>query len=287
MKRGIDHLVLCVRDLSAAEVAYRRLGFTTTPRAIHPFGTGNHLVQLQGCFLELLAVVEPEKIAPAAVGSFSFGPFNRDFLARREGMSMLVLESNDARRDHAEFVARKLDTYAPFDFERQAKLPDGQVVTVGFSLAFVTDARMPEAAFFTCQQHAPQYFWKPEYQRHANGAQSVAEVLMVAADPAALRGLFERLQEPESVTLADGALRAATPRGAITVLTPQAFAARFPGATLANAPQTPHYVGYRIAVADLGLAARVLAANGVAPVAERERLWIRPEDAFGAVIEFA
>lgn len=35
-KRGIDHLVLCVRDLEAARRRYADLGFTTTPPARHP-----------------------------------------------------------------------------------------------------------------------------------------------------------------------------------------------------------------------------------------------------------
>ena len=51
MNRAIDHLVLCVRDLEAARAIYRRLGFTLTPPARHPWGTGNSLVQLQGNFL--------------------------------------------------------------------------------------------------------------------------------------------------------------------------------------------------------------------------------------------
>ena len=33
MQRGIDHLVLCVRDLEAAAARYSAFGFTTTPRA--------------------------------------------------------------------------------------------------------------------------------------------------------------------------------------------------------------------------------------------------------------
>ena len=51
MIRGIDHLVLCVRDLNRARRLYERLGFTVTPRALHPFGTGNHLIQCEGNFI--------------------------------------------------------------------------------------------------------------------------------------------------------------------------------------------------------------------------------------------
>src|SRR5262249_18581637 len=149
MKRAIDHLVLAVNDLEAAREAYRRMGFTLTPPAQHPWGTSNSLAQFQGNFLELLAVADPAKIPPAEAGRFSFGAFNQAFLRRRQGLSMLVFQSTDARRDQAEFAARGLETYEPFDFSRQAKLPDGSLKIVAFSLAFVTEPRMPDAAFFT------------------------------------------------------------------------------------------------------------------------------------------
>ena len=227
VKRGIDHLVLCVRDLEAARRFYGRLGFTTTPPAVHPFGTGNSLVQLQGNFLELLSVVEPDRVPAMAPGEFSFGAFNRDFLARRQGMSMLVFQSDDARRDQREFAGKGLTTYAPFDFSRKAMLPDGSTVTVGFSLAFVTDPRMPAAAFFVCQQHAPEYFWKPEYQRHPNGARAVTEVIMTAEAPATFAELFEGLQGPQSVSVGEGALRVATAKwGAAWPIAQLAFGPR-------------------------------------------------------------
>ncbi|HJS31132.1 MAG TPA: VOC family protein, partial [Alphaproteobacteria bacterium] len=194
MDRGIDHLVLAVRDLEAARRFYSRLGFTLTPRALHPWGTANHLVQLDGAFLELLGVADAAKIAPATPGAFGFGAFNRDFLVRREGLSMLVFESHDARADRDEFAAKRLSDFAVFDFERQTRLPDGGTARVAFSLAFVADSRMPEAAFFVCQQHAPQHFWKPEYQRHANGARAIAEVFLVADDPRSLADFFARMQ---------------------------------------------------------------------------------------------
>ena len=65
VERPIDHLVLCVRDLDAARRVYEQLGFTLTPKALHPFGTENSLVQLHGNFLELLAVADRSRIKPA------------------------------------------------------------------------------------------------------------------------------------------------------------------------------------------------------------------------------
>ena len=135
-------------------------------------------------------------------GKFSFGAYNQAFLEKREGFSMLVLASKDAAADAAEFKRLGLDAYDVFKFGREATLPDGSKARVDFSLAFVTEPSMPEAVFFTCQQHAPQYFWRPEYQRHANGAIRIAEVVMSAGDPARYQSFFSRLMGESATTIA-------------------------------------------------------------------------------------
>ena len=288
MSRGIDHIVLCVADLEAARAFYESLGFTTTPPARHPFGTANSLVQLQGNFIELLSVAEPERIPPHAPGRFSFGAFNRDFLAaRRQGFSMLVFESGDARADQAEFAAKGLDTYAPFDFSRQAALPDGREVTVGFSLAFVTHEDLPEAAFFVCQQHAPQHFWKPDYQTHANSAVTISEVVMAAEQPADFADFFAKLHPEASLTVEAGQMTVATSLGQITVLTPARLVERLPGGDWKDPPDTPHFAGYRVNVADLDRAAARLEKGQVPFLLAEGVLQVAPEDAFGVALEFA
>ncbi len=285
IERPLDHLVLCVRDLDAARESYARLGFTLTPKALHPFGTGNSLVQLHGNFLELLAIVDRRLIKPVEAGGFAFAAFNERFLAAREGMSMLVFASNDARRDHREFAASGLQTYAPFDFSRLAKLPVGSEATVGFSLAFATDPLMPEAAFFVCQQHAPEYFWKRDYQSHRNGALAVDEIVMVAPDPAALAGFFAKLQPDGALSTKGGRLTVATSRGSITVLDAAAFAARFP----ANPPPalaSPHFAACRLHVADLAMTEAVLRANDVAFRQHGAAIQVGPAATFGVTLEF-
>lgn len=286
--RGIDHIVHCVEDLDAAVARFEALGFTLTPKALHPFGTGNSLVQLQGNFIELLAIVEPEKIAGAAAGGFSFGAFCRDSLARREGMAMLVFESHDAHGDHRDFEGAGLTTYPVFDFARKAKLPSGEEAEVAFSLAFVTHEAAPQAAFFTCQQHAPEYFWKPEYQRHANGARAIAEIVMVADEPGAWRGLFVGLQGVGSVREAEGRLAVQTNRGQVTVLDEAAFAARFPGEQAPKGREGPVFAAAVVSVADMAAARECLAASGVATGESADGAsFVRAEDAFGLVLGFA
>lgn len=283
--RGIDHLVLDVRDLDAARAAYERLGFTLTPRAEHAWGTSNHLAQFDGNFLEILTVSDPSKVVPNAGRRFTFGDFNRRYLEQREGFAMLVFESMDARADHQEFAEKGLSDYDPFDFERKAKLPDGSEVTVGFSLAFVAPPEIPNAAFFVCQQHAPQYFWKPEYQKHENGATAVGEAVMVAEDPEALAPLFAGLQSPDAVVREDGAVRVATARGWVSALRPDVFRDWF-GDTGPAPAEGPHFAAARIMVEDLGRTEALLGERGVTTVWNRAGLIVPASEMFGVALAF-
>ncbi len=287
--RGIDHLVLCVRDLDAAAAVYERLGFTLTPRASHDWGTDNRLVQFGDTFLELLTVAAPEKIVEPDPDGFQFGAYNRDYLRAREGMSMLALKSDDAAADARDFADHGIAARRwPFRFERSARLPDGGTVTVGFTLAFARDAGMPEAVAFTCQQSAPEHFWRPAYQRHENGAMGIAEVVLIgAASPAMYRFLSGLFGADAVAETADGLAARAPGGGTVSVLSATAFEARFPGLAPAAAPNRPHFAAYRIAVKDLGLAKDLLDGTGVPAQWRGETVQIGAADLFGVALEFS
>ena len=231
----IDHIVVTVPSLDEAARTYEGLGFTLTPRAQHPWGTANRLVQFEGRnFIELLEIDRPELITAhafeASPPSFSFGAFNRDFLASgRTGFSMLVLEGRDVDADCARYKAAGIAAFAPFHFERQATLPDGRNVKVAFDLALTRTEAMPQAGFFTCHNRFPENFWKPAFQRHDNEASLIREAVAVADEPRRLLRFLEgftgsRIAEIEGGITAQGATTA------VSILTPAAFAKRFPGA---------------------------------------------------------
>lgn len=287
MAGGIDHLVLCVRDLEEARACYHRFGFTLTPPARHPFGTGNSLVQLaEQSFLELLAVADPNAIPAMRPGFFSFGAYNRDFLARQEGCSMLVFESTDAEADADTYRAAGLGDFAPFYFERPAKLPDGGTAKVAFTLAFAVDPKLPEAVFFACRQHAPELFWRPDYQRHANGALGIEEVAMVAADPASLSALFEALTGASALRAGIDGLGAETGRGMLRAMTPAKFTRRYAGAAPPSLTHGPRFAGCRIRVEDIDALGALLVGAGVGLREADGALVIQPEDAFGVALGF-
>ena len=182
MPRGLDHIVHAVRDLDAAAELYRRLGFTVGARNRHPWGTHNHIVQLPGFFIELLTLAEPDKLGDDGFSTM-FAAYNRDFIARGDGLSLLILESQNAQEDEAAFRAAGIAASEVMRFEREGKRPDGTSVKVGFSLAFAEDKAAPNIHFCICQQHFPENFWNPAFQQHANGVTAVAGVVAVAREP--------------------------------------------------------------------------------------------------------
>jgi hypothetical protein len=115
-----------------------------------------------------------------------FGAYNRDFITRGEGFSLLILESKDANRDAATFTGAGIGESDALRFEREAKKPDGSSVKVGFSLAFAEDSSAHDIHFAACQQHYPENFWNPAFQQHPNGVAAVAGVVVVAEQPPAV-----------------------------------------------------------------------------------------------------
>lgn len=281
--RGIDHIVLAVHDLEAARTSFAAMGFTLTPPSLHPFGTGNSLAQLQGSFIELLAVVEPDKLVPMSDAAFSFGIHNQRFLARRQGMSMAVLTSDDAAADNTAWAARGLRTYEPVHFARQARQPDGGTAEVAFTIAFAIDPAMPEAAFFVCQQHRPENFWQAQYQRHPNGARTIVGVTLAAERPADHAGFFETMVGPDAVRATDGGLEITLAGGRFEVLSPTALAERF--ASAAPMTDSPAFVATTVSVADLESAARCLSDAGIDIVERAGAIEVPPDACFGMLLE--
>jgi catechol 2,3-dioxygenase-like lactoylglutathione lyase family enzyme len=226
MSRGIDHIVHAVRDLDAAAELYERLGFTVGARNKHPWGTHNRIVQFPGFFIELLTFAEPEKLGDDGF-SVLFAAYNRDFIARGEGLSMLILESKDAHADEAILRSKGVAASTDMRFEREGKRPDGTPVKVGFSLAFAEDKHAPDIHFCICQQHYPENFWNPVFQKHANGVEGIAGVVMVADEPAKHRDFLLTFAGAERAMDTAEGFAVALPRGAIDMMTPANFTSRY------------------------------------------------------------
>lgn len=230
MPRGLDHVVHVVRDLDMAGEVYDLLGFSVGARNRHPWGTQNRIVQAHGFFIELLEVSEPDLVPEPDESHFSFGAFNRDFLARNgQGLSMLAFESLDPAADKAQFDAAGLGGFEVSDFSRKPRRPEGAEAEVSFSLAFARDPAVPDVGFFSSLQHKPENFWNPDLQRHANGVTELSSVIAVAERPADHVALFEVLAGVTAMRAVDGWYIASTPRGRIEIMTRALFEQRYGG----------------------------------------------------------
>ena len=284
--KAINHLVLAGHDLEAMRSHYAGLGFTVTPRGQHPFGTGNSLIQLNGSYLELLAVTAPQDIPEHRAGNFSFAAFNRDYLKHHEGFSMLVLDTPDARADGKAWGAAGLQTYEPFDFSRTAKLADGQEIVVSFSLAFVSHPAAPSLGLFACQHHTPEYFAQPRYLQHA-GATAVADVWIVGDTAPDLAGSCTSSRVPRRSVRIRPSRRCKRASAQSCSTRPPAFAKAF-GVAAAHPQDGPHLAAFTLACE--GLDHEGLGHEGLGELADLPKVGNRhvlaPEKNFGTAIGF-
>jgi len=178
--RGLDHVVILVRDLDRARDSYQRLGFTLTPRGYHSLGSQNHCMMFGSDYLELMAL---PAAAPPALQYFA------DFLSRGEGVGALALATDDASAAHAELTKAGIAAEAPLALSR----PVEKLGEARFTLVQLPSQLTPGFRSFLCQHHTRDLVWRPEYQRHANGALGIDAISIAVPDPAGYAPLLDGL----------------------------------------------------------------------------------------------
>jgi hypothetical protein len=287
LARGLDHIVHAVSDLGAASAFYERLGFAVGARNRHApaWGTQNHIVQLPGFFVELLAMADTSGIVPPGERYFSFGAFNRDFLARGEGLAMLVLEGQDSAAEVEAFRSAGIGDFEVFNFGREAKRPDGTTTKVAFSLAFARDREAPDIGYFACRQLYPENFWNPAFQQHPNSVVAIAGIVLAADQPGAHRDFLAAFTGERSVATTESGLSVRTPRGDIDVMTGASFTRAF-GTPPPSLGRGARLAAMRFAVRDMAVARAALAAGKIGFSEPAQRLVVGPDAAFGATLVF-
>jgi catechol 2,3-dioxygenase-like lactoylglutathione lyase family enzyme len=282
--RGLDHVAHAVRDLEAAADLYMELGFTVGARNRHPWGTHNRLVQCPGFFIELLTVAEPERLGNDGLSTL-FGAYHRDFIERREGLSFLVLESDDAARDAARFRAAGIAASDVLRFEREGRKPDGSPVTVAFSLAFARDDKAPDLAFAACQQHYPENFWNAALQAHANSVSGIAGVVLVADNPSDHHIFLSAFTGERDLQSTSTGVSVKTPRGDIQIMDAAAYRAHF-GVAAPDPEFGPQIAALRFWVKDSAIVRARLEHAGIDSLSHLGRVVVGPQAAMGASLVF-
>jgi hypothetical protein len=157
-------------------------------------------------------------------------------------------------------------------------------VRVAFSLAFADNRLAPEAGFFVCQQHAPENFWNPAFQRHANGARQLTAVTMIAENPSSQAEFLKHFTGEHGLVSSPAGITIRTPRGQLEVMTGPALALH----TGVSLPEEPaRLVGFTVVVPSLVALAERLRAAKVPHSLVGTSLVVPPEAAFGTIIVFS
>jgi len=273
---GLDHVVIMVRDLDAAADAWRRLGFTLSPRGTHSahMGTGNHTVMLGPDYFELLGVV-------------SDTPHNaqsRTWLATRQGIERAALRTDDAAAGVAELARRGLAGVGPLDFGRPVRLPDGASTEARFRVfQWPPDEAPAGLRIFACQHVTPRAVWIPALQAHANTARRIRRVEVLAADPRAAARHLARLIDGNAEEAPNGGWQVHTgaERGAFVFVDPTGVARRHPGLALDHLPAEGG-VALTLEVEDLEAAAACVGALGTRGAGT---ITVPPSAATGVILE--
>ncbi len=103
--RGIDHMVIAVKDLQPAVADYAKLGFAIVPGGRHPGGTENAAAAFESHgYLELLAVYDANGSGAREVVSF---------LSRQEGALAVGLDTSSADRTATHLRGAGLEVRGP------------------------------------------------------------------------------------------------------------------------------------------------------------------------------
>src|SRR5262249_13945316 len=141
-----------------------------------------HCMMLGHDYLEILGILEPTpENAPRAA-----------ILADREGPYAAALATDDAVAAAAALAARGVKVGEPVRFSRPVALADG-THDARFVVTHIDAGETPCAAMFFCQHLTRDVVWRPEWQRHANGATGIAGLLAAHPEPEQAAAKYRRL----------------------------------------------------------------------------------------------
>jgi hypothetical protein len=274
--KGLDHVVVMVDGIDAAQSAYERLGFQVQPRGFHrKLGTANHLMILEHDYFEILGIVEDT----------AFNAERREWLKAGGGLANVALATDGAELAFEAFSAAGLQPDSPLSFERAVEI-GGRTEQARFRTVRIPKIHMPVIGFFVCEHLTPQFVYRPEWARHPNGARGIRGVTVIAERPAKWIPTLEKYFGASAIEREGDGLLVDTGTQPIRYLTRSGYSNRYPGVAPVRPGDHPALLGIR--VEDLAACEALLRRNGVAIVKpDKGRLIVPPSEAAHLTLEFA
>jgi Glyoxalase-like domain len=266
----LDHVVVDARDrIDEAMRCFASLGFLLTPRGHHTLGSANHLAMFATDYLELLGFADNRAI--------------RSEIARFPvGLNGLVFKTGDAGAVYRQAEAAGLPVLPVQSFSRPVTL-EGRTSDAKFRTARFDPDKVAMGRVYFCEHQTPDLVWRPEWQRHPNGACAIARVVVATADPQRTAALFCDLFGHSAVAARDGRQIMAAGTAQVELVPPNIVAAEFGGAAAEPVGRTEYMAALEIRVRSLPEAAeRLRAVPGVR--AEPRRLVVPGAAAFNTTL---
>jgi len=273
--KGLDHVVVMVDGIDAAQAAYERLGFQVQPRGFHrKLGTANHLMIFDTDYFEILGIVEDTE----------FNAERREWLKNGGGLANVALATDGADLSFDAFRKAGLNPDAPLFFDRAVEVA-GKTEHAQFRTVRIPKTNMPVVGFFVCEHITPQFVYRPEWAKHPNGARGIAGVTVIAEQPAKWIPELEKYFGAGSARRDGTGIVADTGTQPIRYLTRQDYIARYPGIVPVRSGDHPALLGVR--VDNLAACEALLMKNGVRIVKpDAGRLLVPPSEAAHLTLEF-
>lgn len=274
--KGLDHVVVMVDGIDAAEAAYTRLGFQVQPRGFHKkLGTANHLMIFDTDYFEILGIVEDTE----------FNAERREWLKAGGGLANVALATDGADLAYETFKAAGLDPDAPLAFDRAVEI-DGKMELAQFRTVRIPKTNMPVVGFFVCDHLTPQFVYRPEWAKHPNGARGILGVTVIAEQPQKWAPELEKYFGEGSTKREGDGLMANTGTQPIHYLSRRDYMARYPGVTPVRPGDHPALLSVR--VENLAACEALLKQNGVKLLKpDSGRIVVPPSEAAHLTLEFA
>lgn len=287
MKRELDHVGVAVKSLDRGRDAFSRLGFQLTARSIHsgsasagapvtPWGSGNHCAMFREGYLEIIGLTD--------AGIYSSV---KDMVARYEGLHIVAIGIGEADAAYAEFQKTGAPVEAPRALERDAPFGPGnrEMRRAKFRNMYVERNNFTEGRFIFIEHLTRDVLWQPRLLDHPNGAVGIDAVYFVVADPEATTRKFAPLFS-DKIERLPGVVKLTLDRGTLWLTEEKAWRERVPGGFV---PPVPSPAGFGIRVESIDATRKYFESNGVRVHAgmNASQLWVAPEDACGAAIQFS
>lgn len=182
--RGLDHLIIAVRNLDEATTACGRLGFACSVEGRHAgWSTANRCLMFSHDYLEILAATDFDNAPPG------LGPF----LNCREGLYGMALATNNAAATVAAWQGYGFVSATDQLLGRRLPAGDGvEAADLRFHNALLDVAETEELMVFACHHLTPAAMRRPTWLSHPNTAQRILAATWAVDDARRFADLFGR-----------------------------------------------------------------------------------------------